>query len=57
MENKLKDYENLIDINSPEQVESLKERKALLAKMKSNLEAGKASLQEINEFILKSGII
>jgi hypothetical protein len=57
LENKLKDYEKLIDIKNPQQKEFLEKQKALLAKMRSNLEAGKATLPQMNEFIRKVGII
>ena len=57
LEKKLEEYGNLIDIKNPVEVESLKKDKALLAKMRSNLEAGKATLPQMNEFIRKIGII
>jgi hypothetical protein len=57
MENQLKDYESVMNINDLKQVAFLKDSKAMLAEMRSNVEAGKASLKEINKFILDSGFI
>ncbi len=57
MDNQLKDYESVMDINDSKQVKFLKDRKAMLAEMRSNVKAGKASLEEMNKFILEKGLI
>jgi hypothetical protein len=52
MANQLKDYEKLMDINNPKQVAFLKDNKALLERMRRNVEAGKTTLEEVNKYIL-----
>ena len=51
MANQLKDYEKLMDINDPKQVAFLKDNKALLERMRRNVEAGKTTLEEVNKYI------
>ncbi len=57
MANQLKDYEKLMDINDPKQVAFLKDSKALLERMRRNLEAGKTTLEEVNKYILDNELI
>jgi hypothetical protein len=57
LENKLKDYEKVMDIDDPEQVVSLKNYKALLEEMRRNLEAGKTTPKKLNEYILGNEFI
>lgn len=57
MENQLKDYESVMDVNDSEQVAFLKDGKALLEQMRRNVEVGKASLEETNKYILNNGLI
>ncbi|MFM7457828.1 MAG: hypothetical protein ACKO3R_04105 [bacterium] len=57
MADQLKDYEELIDIDDPEQVAFLKDSKAVLEQMRRNVEAGKTSLEELNKYILDNEMI
>jgi hypothetical protein len=57
MANQLKDYEKVMDIDDPKQVAFLKDSKALLERMKRNVEAGKTSLEEVNKYILDNELI
>jgi|694.fasta_scaffold13328_11 hypothetical protein len=52
MAKQLEDYEKLMDINDPKQVAFLKDNKALLERMRRNVEAGKTTLEEVNKYIL-----
>jgi hypothetical protein len=57
MANQLKDYEKVMDIDDPKQVAFLKDSKALLERMRRNVEAGKTSLEEVNKYILDNELI
>jgi hypothetical protein len=57
MANQLKAYENVMDIDDPKQVAFLKDSKALLERMRRNVEAGKTSLEEVNKYILDNELI